>query len=242
MATNDSTETLEADLSGAVSGLPTGDLSFSIDGVLDPVAETGTFEFGVGEASIEILLLEDVAYVRSDDDAFASALPEGAEWVEVDPAEFESIGLNATFNEGAGFSPQIFLVFGAEDVQAGEAGDVGGDPVREYSFSIDQTKAIEEAPPEAQDAVRDAITLEGENPTIEGEASIDGEGRLRSFDAHGTAGSPFGGEIEVNLETEFTDFAVELDTEAPGEDEVVPLADAPEAVTALQELIGGSSS
>jgi hypothetical protein len=240
--TNDTTETLEASVSGSVSGLPQGDLSFAIEGVVDPESESASMTASANDAEVELLVLDGTGYVTSEDEAFASALPEGAEWLEVDSGEFGDVGLNTSFGE-EGFSPQIYLVLGATDIEAGGEEEVGGDPVRSYSFGIDKDQAVAEAPPESRERVEGSISLEGESPEITGEATIDAEGRLRSFNATGTAGSPFGGEdIEVSLDSEYTAFGVEVPVEPPAEEETATLDEAPEAAAALQSLLSGGLS
>ena len=119
---------------------------------------------------------------------------------------------------------------------------MNGDPVREYSFSIDKDEAVAEAPADSRQKVEDSIRLEGESPTIEGEASIDADGRMRTFNAVGTAGSPFGGDLEVTIDTEFTAFGVDVPSDPPSSDSVVQLDDAPDAAAALQGLLTGASS
>jgi hypothetical protein len=240
--TNETTETLEASAGGSVNGLPQGELTFSIEGLVDPETETASMTAMTNESEVELLMVDGVAYVGSEDEAFASALPDGAEWLQIDPGDLESVGLNASFGE-EGFSPQIYLALGATDVEAGGEEEIGGDPVRSYSFTIDKEKAVAEAPPESREKVENAITLEGESPKIDGEATIDGEGRMRSFNAVGTAGSPFGGEdLEVTIDSEYPAFGVDVPDEAPPEDEVASLDEAPDAASALQGLLSGGLS
>lgn len=241
IATNENTETIEARLEGSISGLPTGDQEFSFDGFVDPQAETGSVEVSVGEGTFELILLEDVAFLTSDDDAFLDALPEGAEWVELTIEELNSVGIDTAFSEGA-FSPQLYLALGANDVEAGEADEIGDDPVRAYSFTIDEAEAVEEAPDDVRASVEDAISLEGDNPMIDGEASIDAEGRMRSFSAVGTV-EPSGDletstdGIEVRIGTEYRAFGVDVPADPPSEDATVPFAEAPEALTALESIL-----
>jgi len=236
--TNDSTEPVEASLGGAVTGLGLGDQEFSFDGSVDPESETGTFAVEVNGATFDLILTEDAAYISSDEPTFTDALPEGAEWIELSVEELNSSGINTGFKEGA-FSPQLYLALGATDIEAGGSEEVGDDPVRSYSFTIDEAKAVEEAPTEVKSDVEDAINLEGEDPTIKGEATLDSEGRMRSFNAVGTVGSLDGAEVEVTLGTELVAFGVEIDAEPPDPDATVPLTDAPDALTALQSVLVG---
>ncbi len=240
--TNEVSETVEGRVGISITGTPAGDQEFTLDVLADPSAASGSFEASSEAGSFELLLLGDSAYLTSDEDAFVTALPEGVEWIELSPQDLQSLGLETFFGDD-GFSPQLYLVLGAADVQPGDAGEVGGDAVRSYSFSIDEDEAVAEAPEEVRGEVEDAITLEGDAPTIEGSASIDAEGRLRRFAATGTVQAPpdlnSPEQLEVTLEIEFSDFGVEVPTDPPSEEVTVPLDEAPGAVEALSGIFGG---
>ena len=242
-ATTSTEETVDASLSLAVTGAPTGDMALDFTAQIDPGERTGEFVVSSEAGAFTARLASDQAWLTSDSAAFTDALPEGAEWVEVDIEELSSLGLQTSFDEG-GLTPQLYLALGAVDPVAGEEGEVGGDAVRTYSFGIDQQKAVEESPPEVKQQVEDAVTLQGEDPTIEGEAAIDGDGLMRRMSVVGSAGIPVdlgGGEFEVSFDVEYTDFGVEVPTETPDPATVVPLSEAPDAATAIQDtLLQGS--
>lgn len=240
-ATSTTDETVDATFDLAVTGTTTGDTELGFDARVDPVDQIGEFGIETDGGAFTIRLTEDAAYISSEEAAFTEALPEGAEWVEVAPDELESLGLETSFDQG-GLTPQLYLALGATDPVAGETSEVNGDPVQTYSFGIDQEQAVAEAPEEAKAAVEGAISLEGEKQSIEGEAAIDGDGLLRQMSVTGVAETPdFGGEgisVEVTFDVEYLDFGIEIETEPPDPDTVVPLAEAPDAATALQTALG----
>jgi hypothetical protein len=117
---------------------------------------------------------------------------------------------------------------------------VNGVPVQTYTFGIDQEAAVAAAPQEAKERVESAITLEGANQSIEGEAAIDGEGYMRQMSVTGSAEAPgLPAPLEVSFDVEYLDFGVEVPAEAPDPATVVPLSEAPEAGAALGSALGG---
>ena len=229
---------VEAAMDLAVTGAGANDTSLSLDATVDGAARTGEIVFEGASGSFTVRLGEESSWVTSDVAAFTDALPEGAEWVEVNPDELAGLGVDTTFDEG-GLTPQVYLALGATDVAAGEQSEVNGVPVQTYSFAIDKDAAVAAAPEEAKDQVEGAITLEGENQSIEGEAAIDGEGYLRSLGITGSAEVPGFAKVEVTSDVEYLDFGVEVPAESPDPATVVPLSEVPDAGAALQGALGG---
>lgn len=229
---------VEAAMDLAVTGAGSNDTALSLDATVDAATRTGEIVFEGASGSFTVRLGEDSSWITSDATAFTDALPEGAEWVEVNPDELAGLGVDTTFDEG-GLTPQVYLALGATDVAAGEQSEVNGVPVQTYSFAIDKDAAVAAAPQEAKDQVEGAITLEGENQTIEGEAAIDGEGYLRSLGITGSAEVPGFAKVEVTSDVEYLDFGVEVATEAPDPATVAPLSEVPGAGAALQSALGG---
>lgn len=241
-ATTATEETVDASFDLAVTGTATDDTELGFDARVDPIDQVGEFEIDAAGGAFTIRLGEDAAYISSDEASFTDALPEGAEWIEVSPDELASLGLDTSFDQG-GLTPQLYLALGATDPVAGDTTEVNGVPVQTYSFGIDQEQAVAEAPEEAKAAVESAISLEGENQSIEGEAAIDGDGLLRQMSVTGVAETPdFGGEgirVEVTFDVEYLDFGIEIETEPPDPETVVPLAEAPDAAAALGTALSG---
>lgn len=235
-ATNEETVTAVLDLSVSTSTTP--EQAVQIVGEVDPAAEDGSFKITAGDSTITAMLVGEGAWLKLDAPEFADALPEGVDWVEVDRSALARLGLQTSFGPG-GITPQLYLVLGAVEPVAGEEGDIGGDPVRFYSFDIDKAKAAAAAPPEVQQAVRDAITISGDLKEVTGEASIDTEGRMRSFEASGTAVPPTAGlgELKVKFKVRYAGFGAEIDVHTPKEQSTVPLADAPRAEALLRGAI-----
>jgi hypothetical protein len=227
---------VDATLDLAVTGSDQGDTSLGLQAQLDAATETGELAFEADGGSFSVLLNDGTAYLSSDEAAFADALPEGAEYVEADTAQLEGIGLSTTFDEG-GLTPQLYLALGATDVVAGETSEVNGTPVQDYTFGIDEEAAVEAAPEEAKEQVESAITLEGEETSIEGSAAIDGDGYMRQMDVLGSVSDPLIGEVEVTFDVEYLGFGVDVPSEAPDPETVVPFDEAPEATAALAELL-----
>jgi hypothetical protein len=229
---------VDATLDLAVTGAPQGDTSLGLGATLDAGTETGQLTFEADGGSFTVQLVDGVAYLTSDDQAFLDALPEGAEWVEADPSQLEEVGLNTTFDEG-GLTPQLYLALGATDVVAGDTSEVNGVPVQSYSFGIDEAAAVEEAPEEAKQQVEDAITLEGEETSIDGGAAIDGEGYMRQMNVTGSVSDPLIGDVDVTFDVEYLDFGVEVPSEEPDPATVVPFDEAAGATTAIAGLLSG---
>jgi hypothetical protein len=236
-ATNQETVTAVLDLSVSTSTTP--EQTVQVVGEIDPEAEDGSFKITAGGSTLTATLVGEDAWLRLDTPGFAAALPEGVKSVEVDRDELAKLGLQTSFEPG-GITPQLYLVLGAvEPVAEEEAGDIGGDPVRFYTFDIDKGRAVAAAPAEVRDAVRDAITISGDLKEVTGEASIDSEGRMRSFQASGSASPPTAGlgELKVKFKARYAGFGAEIDLRTPKEGTSVPLDQAPRAERALREQI-----
>ena len=229
---------VEATLDLAVAGTGPSDTSLGLDANIDAATETGEIVIDAANGAYTVRLGQDAAWITSDDAAFTDSLPDGAEWVEVAPDELAGIGVDTSFDEG-GLTPQMYLALGATDVVAGEQSEVNGVPVQTYSFGIDQDAAVEAAPEEAKERVETAITLEGENQSIEGEAAIDGEGYMREMNVVGSAEALDFASFEVSFDVQYLDFGVDVPAEAPDPATVVPLSEAPEAGAALQGALAG---
>jgi hypothetical protein len=218
-----------------------------LDGVFDrddAGTMTATIE-GEGQPSdIELRSDGEMVWIRADDPAIASELPEGKAWVEASVDELREAGvfsgLDTTFDT-------VPVLRGIDEVDDAGAGEVGGDPVRLLEGEVDWQAALDAADGDEREGLEGSVTVGNDTDITEFTATIglDGEGRVRRLVLDVTAGPAAGqrddafderGEITLHLafDIDRVDHDVEV-PDAPPADETVRLSEVPAVEQALIE-------
>ena len=218
-----------------------GELGITAEGLLD---RDGRFSVvattdGFGEqVELEVRSDGEAGWARSDDPAVLSALPDGAEWVEVPVDTLAEQGVISGFDDTFAVVPAVRGLVDAEDVGTEE---VGGDEVRLIEGDLDWEAALDAATEDELPGLEDALTLTGAEVDLVGTVGLDGDGRIRLLRIEGESSAGGGelGAMALTMGLEVRGYDVGVEVEPPPEDEVVPADEVPDVV---DELFGGLSA
>jgi hypothetical protein len=180
-----------------------------------------------GSGKVRTLVVGGILYLSLDtlEGGNASSTPDlaGKKWLKLDPQMFGGGG------EIGQSDPN-----GSLDALRGAKGDVkrvGSEKVRgtrttRYRVAIDAEQAVNSAPEEQRDEVRNSIGALG-SATIPADVWVDGKGRLRKIRLRVAASST---KTKGSITFEYFDLGARVNVEAPPASEVVD----------FQELLGGS--
>jgi hypothetical protein len=185
-------------------------------------------ESGSAEGTVELIVDGSTAYVRGD--PVARLTGDRSMWllVDLDSNDPVSEQLQTLASGEKDASILLYYLFGV----AARAEVVGSETVEgvkttRYRTSVELGKAVDEAPFEAQDALRDnLVSIMGQDmpTTLDAEVWIDEEGLVRRvsyvFDLADSVG---GGHLLVT--TDFSEFGDHAEVDLPSPDQVVTVAD-----------------
>ncbi len=212
---------------------------------LDP--EQAQLELEDSGGAFEIILDDGRLWADFEDPSIVDLLPEGAEWVTGDA---EELGLEDGA-DGLAPPPVVYFLAGADNVEETGADELDGTEVEGYRFDLNFEAAVDAAPAEVREDVANLITTTGSGDlALEGEAFVDGEGRLRLLDVEGAfilgvpgaddEDLPFPmGEIGIESRLELTDFGDDVELDIPEEDETASVDDDPDLRDAVEAVFGG---
>jgi hypothetical protein len=198
------------------------------DGLVDLTNSRGAVTLDLGglggtliSGPVDTVLAREGLFVKLPPSLLAGSKP----WVKIDlSAVAGAAGVNlGSVGQLQSVDPSQVLHFlkGAAD----SVKKVGEEQVRDvetthYRGNLDLNKAAADAPPEVQEAIRQAISGLGTS-TIPANVWIDDEGRMRRLrlQTAGESGAPAG-----TLEFELYDFGVTADVQLPPADQVTDLA------------------
>ena len=203
------------------------------EGAFDYAGNRGTMTMQVPEAggAMDVRVVDGVSYVRLPE-AERAQLPEGATWVRVE----DEAGASTGFEQQ---SPADVLDFlRASDSEPEEVGteEVRGVETTHYRAQLDIRRMaeqdLERVPEEHRERMRrdlQQLLQLLEEPTVPVELWVDDDGLLRRMELRmamqvpGPTGEPTA--LELTQRMELFDYGVEVDVEAPPEDEVVDAAE-----------------
>jgi hypothetical protein len=163
-------------------------------------------------------------YLRSD---ALGELPDGSTWLHVDLADTteDQAGVDVTALAGGSNDPTagLALLRAADDIVDLGEDDVAGTTATHYLTKVDIEAAYEDA-----DAVTDRDDFERfldqlDDPVLEMEVWIDGDGRARRQRWHQPTPTTPGETTDAEITIEFTSFGEPVDIEIPDEDDVMDI-------------------
>lgn len=222
------------------AGLP-GTIAVSGEGVFDYESQTGRLTYDMGdlfggvEGDFEIVSRGLVLYIKFPEAANVP-LPRGKEWIEVDLNEAgKQQGFNlaqlSQLNQGDPTQVLRYLRGASDEIEKVGEEDVRGAETTHYRATVDLKKSVEASldriPADQRDAVREsvdrviALTGTGSMPV---EVWIDGKGLARRFSMAWDMKVPERSDrMQLEMTMEFYDFGVEVDAQAPPQEQTVDL-------------------
>jgi hypothetical protein len=192
--------------------------------------------FGGNGSIVEIMDFSDglVMWLRMP----GAAQEIGAEWLEIDAAKLGDLGSELGFDVDSLLSQAeqndptsgLDALRGAKTVDEVGREDVRGDPTTHYLVTVDLEDAIEAAPEESREALRDALAMYASGE-LQMDVWIDDGGRVRRYrqtvDPADLESLPKGAASTgpVTVEFEFYDFGADVDVAPPPDDDTVSFTD-----------------
>jgi hypothetical protein len=233
------TSSMRATFKVSGGGLPAGDMTMEAE--YDLVERRARVEipgdvFGGDGSIVEIMDFSDglVMWLRMP----GAAAEIGAEWLEIDASELGDMGDELGFDVGSLLSQAqqndptsgLDALRGAKEVEDLGREDVRGDRTTHYRVTVDLEQAIEAAPEESRESLRDALAMY-DAAEFEMEVWIDDDGRVRRYrqtvDPAALESLPTGAVSAgpITVEFEFYDFGADVDVSPPPDDDTVSFTD-----------------
>lgn len=173
-----------------------------------------------GVDHIETVFLDEVVYSQLP-------MPEGVQWLRMDTAELGTQGLQQ-LGGASDPSANLDLLEGARDVEEVGEEEVRGATTTRYRFTVDLEAARGEADAEPQQQMLDTMREQLGTSELPMEVWLDGDDRVRrqrseiDLDAMHAEGQAASGGTVVTV-VEFHDFGVDVQVEAPPEQDTVDI-------------------
>jgi hypothetical protein len=196
------------------------------EGVISFAGERGQLSLTMPELAAEGI---DAIETRFVDGLVYTQLPMGPGgdevlWVRIDPEEQGAAGDATTTDPSA----NLGMLQGVEDVEEVGEEEIRGEPTTHYALTIDLEAARDQVDDEQQRAAIERAMRDLDSATMPMEVWLDGDDRVRrqrqevdlaDVQAAQPGQAPMSGTVVTVVE--FYDFGVDVDVEAPPEDEVV---------------------
>jgi hypothetical protein len=204
-------------------GPPSGEQKLTTEGVLDFARRVGRATVKMADGQLEAVFVGDTTYLR-----LPPSLQALAPWIRIDRQDVEAFwGLKGISDDP---SRNLDLLDGiVGDVERIGEENVRGVQTTHYRFTINLQQAVEKAPADRREAVRQqaAILGSGQLPT---EVWLDSKGRiarqtfaidLSKIQLPSGVPPPGGLSGTVNTRLEFYDFGTKVEAKPPPNDQVV---------------------
>lgn len=202
-------------------GEPVSGQKIVIDGVLSFADRLGRATITMADGRAEALFIGDATYFR------LPLGPQPTPWIRLDRQDIESFsGLSGISDDP---SRNLDLLDGiVGDVEEVGEEDVRGEPTTHYRFTIDLQQAVEKAPPDKRETVRQQAALLG-GGQLPMEVWLDGKGRIArqtfAIDLSKvklpTGGAlPEGLDVTTRTAIEYHDFGAKVDVKPPPDNQV----------------------
>jgi hypothetical protein len=204
-------------------GGPIGEQKLTTEGVLDFARRVGRATVKMIDGELEAVFVGDTTYLR-----LPPSLQALAGWIRIDRQDVEAFwGLKGISDDPSRNLDLLDGIVGGVE-RIGEE-DVRGARTTHYRFTIDLQQAVEKAPADRREAVRQqaAILGNGQLPT---EVWLDSKGRiarqtfaidLSKIQLPPGVPPPDGLSGTVNTRLEFYDFGTKVEAKPPPDDQVV---------------------
>ena len=223
--------TLESGSSRVFVEAEVGGRAFSGEGTYDYDEHVGEMQLdlgGLGDAAgvgeLELVFADNVVYYHLP----PGTLPGGKDWIEIDvKALGNSAGVDfAQLAQGNQSDPAQYLRWlwaVGEDVEELGTETVRGVDTTHYRATVDLDRVVEAAEAEVRDATRvwiDLLKQQLELGEVPIDVWVDEDGLVRRIEQEYEVGG-----TQTQIRMELDDFGIEVDAEAPSDDQVIDLGD-----------------